>query len=261
MPKKRSAVASSESGEALGSGPGDSESTPPTRAEHDLHTMLNAWKQELERQNRIQKDDIRNFFGELGTNLHGLTTNFGGHCTKTSRTLSVTTSGAPADRAQTDALNGPAGVPLAGNTAPAPTVISQTMAPTAERSFFNGKNMNPMRFLEALGRCFRRVGTRPNQRMDLAVDCLNDGALNWADVCKTHWTDYEAFRSDFVKNYWSVTEQNQLRRSISTDKWNPAAASMIDHLTRYVSEARLLNRPLPDAVLMSELVQHFPVHI
>lgn len=210
------------------------------------------------------------FFGELGTNIQGLTTTLADIVQKirdpTSvsgtpciHTLSVTTNEAPDSRDQTDVANGPASEPR--NTDPAPTVMSQIMAPTTERPYFNGKNVNPIRFLEALERYFRRTGTRLSQQLDLAIDCLGDGAMNWADVCKTNWANYEEFRWDFVRNYWSLTEQNQLRRSIGTDKWNPAATSMIDHLTLYVSEARLLNPPLPDAVLISELVQHFPMHI
>lgn len=138
---------------------------------------------------------------------------------------------------------------------------SISLLPTPEKPKFNGRNINPIRFLEALERFFRRARITNEDRLDVAVDSLTDGALNWADVQRENWKTYEDFRKGIIKHYWSIEEQSKLRNMISSDKWNLSRGSMTDYVNTYISEARLLTPPIPDSVLTAELIGHFPLTI
>ncbi|GLV47882.1 hypothetical protein CBL_21331, partial [Carabus blaptoides fortunei] len=132
----------------------------------------------------------------------------------------------------------------------------------AKPKFTDGATMNPVKFLEKLEKYCAKLKIPGDQQLDTATECLAGSALDWADVYKSGWKNFNDFKTDFLRSYWSENEQNKLRYRISTAKWDSRRNdSMMNHLTHYVSQAKLLTSAIPESILVSELIRHFPSNI
>lgn len=78
---------------------------------------------------------------------------------------------------------------------------------------------------------------------------------------RRQWKNYDNFREAFLHRYWSAAEQFKLRNKISTVKWNQKMRTMLNHLAYYVSQSNLLTEAIPENILVSELIRHYPREI
>lgn len=150
---------------------------------------------------------------------------------------------------------------LGNNSQQQPQVTQVVLAqPEAPPIFRDTILTNPVRFLQDLEKYFKRVGIANNRQLEVALDCLQGPAHNWATIYKLVWHNFIDFRKAFLQAYWSEQEQGKLRHRILTDVWSNKY-SMVDHFAYFVNLAQLLTNPFAEGELVSHLMRHFPVHI
>lgn len=154
------------------------------------------------------------------------------------------------------------------NVIPAAPTISQ---PTTQyqivsgslplKPTFNGKS-HPMRFLKDFEHYCNRIALPIDQWSSVVLECVSGFARNWVDSFNTEWGDFESFKRDFIKSFWSREQQNLVRQRISRDTFNQEAGhTMSAHLLYYVAQARLLTDAISEDVLVMELMSHFPLDV
>lgn len=261
----------------------------------DLTRTIQSWRKELRKDHSSQQDTIKDALLELNGNFKGLSESLtnvlgllrterekipagntdqsllsDGPTAEPPREITICVT-QPSDEASANTstdesssrINQTEATPLLSNpTSVAPVIYASekllSHLPTKPK-FADASH--PVRFLESLERYFRRLAISNEHQLDIALDCLGNTTLNWVDVYKGDWNTYEDFRRDFLHHYWSITEQNGLRHRICTDKWDGRRRSMVDHVSYFVSQSKLLIDKLPERILVSELIQHFPHHI
>lgn len=118
---------------------------------------------------------------------------------------------------------------------------------------------HPVKFLEEVEVYLSKLNVPLTKRLDIIREALVDEAREWANIFQISWETYEDFRNDFLHAFWSEEEQNKLRTSITTHRWNAAQRrTMESHFAHYVGRARLLTNPIPENLLVGELMKHFP---
>lgn len=123
-------------------------------------------------------------------------------------------------------------------------------------------NKHPVKFLEDLELYFRKLEVPPEKRLDIIREALIDEARDWASIFQISWETYEDFRSDFLHAFWSEQAQNKLRHNIATHRWAASQRRTMEaHFAHYVGLARLLTTPMPEHLLIGELMKHFPVNL
>lgn len=237
-----------------------------TEQKEEYQKQLDMFKSLLEDINRVSRDvqsvlpSQRNL--ETTNNNDALTTVM--NTVQMSNTIntgetSSSTTGTPSDVGMTSIENNQhsriSGVPL--------LYATEGIIPALpKRPTFDGSGeINPVRFLEQLERYYRRLDILDRHKVDVALDCLEQDALYWADVYRGNWKDYTQFRRAFLNRYWSAAEQFKLRNKICTSKWEPEKRSMGNHLAFFISQAKLLTDLIPESTLVAELIRHFPTEI
>lgn len=129
------------------------------------------------------------------------------------------------------------------------------------RGQYQGKH--PVKFLQELDAYFKKMNIPAEGQLDVVVsDALSEAAHDWSAIFKDSWQNFDDFHTDFLKTYWSGPEQAKLKHNIATHRWSTASnRSMESHFAHYVGLARLLTAPIPEEVLVADLIKHFPTNI
>lgn len=122
------------------------------------------------------------------------------------------------------------------------------------------KTVGPSRYLEELEVYFRKRNISDEGKLEIALEGLQGYAKNWAIIYRDGWTNYNDFKRDFLKNFWSSQDQGRIRQIINTSKWSNRF-TMTEHFAHFVSLARLLTNPIPEPTLVEDLIRHYPTHI
>lgn len=134
--------------------------------------------------------------------------------------------------------------------------------PPAIPRFKGDGSKHPVKFIEELETYIRKLEIPYNKQLDTVYDALSGNAEDWSTIYKLSWMNFGDFKEDFLDSYWSDIEQNKVRHQISSHKWiTNNRYSMENHFAKYVGLARLLTKPIPEDVLLSEIMRHFPKHI
>lgn len=121
---------------------------------------------------------------------------------------------------------------------------------------------HPVKFLDEIEIYMRKLETPPTKKLDVIREALTEEARDWASIFQISWETYEDFRSDFLNAYWSEQDQNKLRHIIATQRWSAAKRRTMEaHFAHYVGQARLLTPPIPESLLIEQLMKHFPVNL
>lgn len=122
---------------------------------------------------------------------------------------------------------------------------------------------HPVKFLKELETYFKKMNIPTEAQLELVVsEALTDTAHDWSIIFKDSWLCFEDFRADFLSTYWSEQEQHKLRQNIATHRWSAASnRTMEAHFAHYVGLTRLLTNPIPETVLVADLMKHFPTNI
>lgn len=143
----------------------------------------------------------------------------------------------------------------------APLVSRVVLTQSETPPNFGGLRTNPMSFIQELEKYFKKVNIPEAQQLEVALDCLVGSARNWATIYRRVWQNFDNFRSDFVRTYWSEQEQQKLRHRILTETWTNDKFTMTDHFAYFVNMAEQLTAPFSETELVSHLIRHYPVHI
>ncbi|CAH1188794.1 unnamed protein product [Phyllotreta striolata] len=118
---------------------------------------------------------------------------------------------------------------------------------------------HPVKFIEELDSYLKKMEIPPAQQLNVVNKALVGAAEDWSTIYKISWLTFEDFRRDFLDCFWSEVEQNRVRHQISTHKWMTGSRhSMEGHFAKYVGMARLLTKPIPEEILLADLMRHFP---
>lgn len=124
--------------------------------------------------------------------------------------------------------------------------------------FKDNESKHPIQFLEELEIYFKRMKTSEEDRLATAMECLHGPAQDWMNIYRISWMDYNDFKHDFLRIFWSESEQSKLRHQISTATWDSKKFTMSNHFAYYIGLARRLTNPTPEASLVAEIMRHFP---
>lgn len=138
--------------------------------------------------------------------------------------------------------------------------VSKT--PPVERpSFRNLFKTNPIMFLDKFERYFKSLKCNPNDKLDVVLGCLEYPASQWVELKQISWKTFDDFKQDFLNHYWSESKQQQIRSEILLTKFEANRSSMSEHFIRQINNARTLTIPLPELVMIADVMRQFPVNI
>lgn len=127
-------------------------------------------------------------------------------------------------------------------------------------SFRSPESQNPVLFLQRLDRFIRAVGASPTQALDIVKDCLTGPASEWMDMTEGLWTTIEHFKRDFLAFFWSEERQYSERVRLGNLRYSPdRSLTMTEFFLRQVSAYRLFSPPIPEALIISEVMRQLPV--
>lgn len=138
-----------------------------------------------------------------------------------------------------------------------------TPAPPVPRFRGQYQGKHPVKFLEELETYFRKINIPDELKLGTVLsEALTETAQDWSAIFRDSWDVYEDFRKDFLQTFWSEEEQMKLRQTINNHRWSAKSnRSMEAHFAHYVSLARLLTDPIPENILVANLIKHFPTNI
>lgn len=126
--------------------------------------------------------------------------------------------------------------------------------------FDPAKQFGSGRYLEDLESYFLKRSVPDDRKLEIALEGLQGHAKNWATICKTTWHNYADFKAGFQNYFWSVQDQGKVRQQINSGRWSKEN-SLSEHFAYIASLANLLTTPIPEDVLVAEIMKHFPTHI
>ena len=146
-----------------------------------------------------------------------------------------------------------------------PTILQSLLTragPNPEKPTFDGKKPNPRRFLSAVNKAYgRTLHLNEGQLLDVASECLRGNARQSSTIYKKNWKSFGDFKCNFLKTFWSESRQLEIRHQIATARYCKERGTMLAHFSYYVDLASMLTTPLPEAMLISEIMHHFPEQV
>ena len=136
-----------------------------------------------------------------------------------------------------------------------------TMRERKPPSYAGASGQHPVKFLGELEEYFEECRVPYGRRVSTAVSCLGGKLEEWGLVFKDRWEDYGQFRRQFLTEFWSSTQQEEVRRKITIGHWDRRDGTMTEHFIRLVNQARYLDPPLAEGQLITALARHYPPEI
>lgn len=128
--------------------------------------------------------------------------------------------------------------------------------------FDNNEFTNPHHFIRDMEEYFKIKDIPHELWMFVVKKGLKGSVLKWLQITMGELNDYVLFKKHFVKHYWGIRQQNQIRIEITQGKYNPKGnMSMIDYFMGIISKAKNLEPAMSDQELISLIIPHFPDHI
>lgn len=127
-----------------------------------------------------------------------------------------------------------------------------------ERPKFDGKS-NPVQFLEQLEKFFGRYQVPGEERLPLAIECLEGEAQMWSEIYREGWTSLDDLKSQILRRYWSDSVQMKIKQEISNGRWDSRKGTMVGHFARFVQQYRQLTIPISEEAFVADMVTHFPL--
>ena len=128
-------------------------------------------------------------------------------------------------------------------------------------AYCGAEGQHPVKFLEELEDYFKECQIPHERRIHTAISCLSGKMEEWGLVFKDRWEDYGQFRRQFLTEFWSCTQQEEVRRAITIGHWDRRDGTMTEHLIRLVNQAKYLDPPLAEGQLITALARHYPPEI
>ena len=132
----------------------------------------------------------------------------------------------------------------------------------ARPQFTGGELENPVRFLNKFENYYGRIHASEGDKLNEVIDCLTRWPEEWAAFERGAWTTFEDFRKGFLAKFWGRDRQLQVRAQIMSRRYDPTKGnSMSEYFVRLVNQLRTLTIPLPEDLLVSDLMLLFPQEV
>lgn len=135
--------------------------------------------------------------------------------------------------------------------------------PSMERPVFRGhfRKNNPVVFLDTFEKYFKSLKCNEREKLDIVLSCLEYPASQWVELKQASWTTFQDFKRDFFSQYWSESKQQQIRSDILLTRFDSSRSTMSEHFIRQINNARTLTIPLPELVIVEDVMRQFPANI
>ncbi|KAK4885468.1 hypothetical protein RN001_001739 [Aquatica leii] len=95
-------------------------------------------------------------------------------------------------------------------------------------------------------------------KIDKATECLEGDARIWAECYMQRWQNFEEFKEDFSRQFWSQDQQERIRASIYEPRiYNRRNGNFSQHIWYWVDKTQHLEPPIPEKILVNALCKHF----
>jgi hypothetical protein len=121
---------------------------------------------------------------------------------------------------------------------------------------------NPAEFLEEYERYSTDAQVPPEKKLSEAIRCLRQTAARWAKFHQGKWRSFQEFNVEFLATYWSVGRQLEVRARILSRHYDRTKGdSMVDFFMEQAIQLRTLTQPIPECVMVEDLMRLFPENI
>jgi hypothetical protein len=121
---------------------------------------------------------------------------------------------------------------------------------------------NPAEFLEEYERYSTDAQVPPEKKLSEAIRCLRQTAARWAKFHQGKWRSFQEFSVEFLATYWSAGRQLAVRARVLSQRYNMAKGdSMVDFFMEQATQLRTLTQPIPECVMVEDLMRLFPENI
>ncbi|XP_033228515.1 uncharacterized protein LOC117180236 [Belonocnema kinseyi] len=121
---------------------------------------------------------------------------------------------------------------------------------------FSGRNPHPKRFIETFEYFAAHENLIDKEKKDYFIQCLVQEARKWLNT--RNYGSYEEMKEAFLEFFWGPEVQKSFLFHLKHGKYNKASGvSTIDYFFMFVHEAKLLDDPYPEKVVIEYILHHF----
>ncbi|KAK4881715.1 hypothetical protein RN001_005034 [Aquatica leii] len=145
---------------------------------------------------------------------------------------------------------------------PINTNIPIVVQPADEKPKFDPskRSGHPVKFLRKLENYLKKINEA--NKIDKAIECLEGDARIWAECYMQRWQNFEEFKEDFSRQFWSQDQQERIRASIYEPRiYNRRNGNFSQHIWYWVDKTQHLEPPIPEKILVNALCKHFSYEI
>jgi hypothetical protein len=128
---------------------------------------------------------------------------------------------------------------------------------------FSENSINPVFHLKQLD-TYIKLKNIPNEcKLSIVFRSLNGiTSKQWAETMVNQFTNYENFKQEFLKVWWSTSQQSLVKCSLYQDKYNQQSnLTLSAHFLKYTTLASYLNPKPSEVEIIEALRYHYPPHI
>jgi hypothetical protein len=142
-------------------------------------------------------------------------------------------------------------------------MATSTAKAAGRRPTFAGLDTeNPAEFLEEYERYSMDAQVPQEKKLSEAIRCLRQTAARWAKFHQGKWRSFQEFSVEFLATYWSAGRQLAVRARVLSQRYNMAKGdSMVDFFMEQATQLRTLTQPIPECVMVEDLMRLFPENI
>lgn len=140
---------------------------------------------------------------------------------------------------------------------------SHIRATAPDKPSFSGcDNTNPVRFLNNFEQYYALIQTRRTNKLTEVIACLARKAEDWALFHLDSWVDFDNFRVDFLRHFWSEERQQEARHWLLSRPYDPnRGCTMSEFFICIVNEIKTMSLPLPETMLLRDILRLFPFSV
>lgn len=143
------------------------------------------------------------------------------------------------------------------NYAPLLNANSSNVASQIKLPEFDGKNIHPIVFINMLEQLILSGQVQFSQMSTWVINYFKDEAKPWAEAMIYSFNDFSSFKQNFLQHFWSDIKQAQVRNRIEAGKYKSNDGDYVAYFLKLVADARFLQPPYPEILLVSAIARHF----
>lgn len=126
---------------------------------------------------------------------------------------------------------------------------------------FNGElsPVHPVEFVESVTTFYGASNVPDQVKLQEIMQILKGKALTWYNVNKLKHSSFEQFSEALLKYFWGDQVQDNVRALLFTpNQYRKGGLDMTSYFLNYVHRAQYLEPPVPESLLVSTILRHFP---